>query len=106
MLTMTIFVAGQKKENRMRLIDANKLIELCHIMAEKCDDTGASVWNQFATCIEWSPSVDAVEVIKCKDCAHRREYKTILKGLQECSLTGKTVREDYYCSWAKGRNAD
>lgn len=46
----------------MRLIDAEKLTELCDIMADKCDGSGASIWNQFRTTIEWSPTVDAVLV--------------------------------------------
>ena len=45
----------------MRLIDADKLEELCNIMADKCDGIGESIWNQFRTTVEWSPTVDAVE---------------------------------------------
>ena len=59
-----------KKEQRMgscplievpephgRLIDADKLIELCNIMADKCDSIGESIWNQFATTVEWTPTI-------------------------------------------------
>lgn len=54
----------------MRLIDADKLTELCNIMADKCDGIGTSVWNQFRTTVEWSPSVDAVPVVRCRDCRY------------------------------------
>ena len=43
------------------LIDANKLIELCDIMADKCDDNGMSIWHQFKTTVEWSPIVIPAE---------------------------------------------
>ncbi len=39
------------------LIDADKLVELCDIMADKCDGVGASIWHQFKTTVEWSPIV-------------------------------------------------
>lgn len=53
-----------------RYIDADKLIELCEMMADKCDGIGESVWNQFATTVDWSPTVDAVPVVRCKDCKY------------------------------------
>ena len=39
------------------LIDAGKLVELCDIMANKCDGIGVSIWHQFKTTVEWSPIV-------------------------------------------------
>lgn len=45
----------------MRLIDADKLEELCDIMAEKCGENGESIWNQFRTVVECSPTVDVPE---------------------------------------------
>ena len=46
----------------MRYIDADKLEKLCDIMAEKCGGIGESIWNQFRTTVEWSPTADVVEV--------------------------------------------
>lgn len=43
------------------LIDADKLVELCDIMADKCDGIGASIWHQFKTIVEWSPIVIPAE---------------------------------------------
>ena len=43
------------------LIDADKLVELCDIMADKCvnkcDGIGATIWHQFKATVEWSPIV-------------------------------------------------
>ena len=44
-----------------RCIDADKLEELCDIMAEKCGGIGESIWNQFRTIVEGSLTVDVVE---------------------------------------------
>lgn len=52
----------------MRLIYADNLESLCDIMADKCDGIGESIWNQFRTITEWLPTVDAVPVVRCKDC--------------------------------------
>ena len=50
----------------MRLIDADKLEELCDIMAEKCGGIGESIWNQFRTTVECSPTIEAEPVIHAK----------------------------------------
>ena len=50
----------------MRLIDADKLEELCDIMAEKCGGSEESIWNQFRTTVELSPTADVVERKKGK----------------------------------------
>lgn len=48
-----------------RYVDADKLESLCDIMSDKCDDgIGESIWNQFRTVVECSPTVDVVEVVR------------------------------------------
>ena len=49
-----------------RYIDATKLEELCAIMADKCDGIGESIWNQFRTAVEWSPTADVRENVHGK----------------------------------------
>ena len=46
--------------NDMRLIDANAL-------REKCDSTHRFVWMRD---IDDAPTVDAVEVVRCRECKH------------------------------------
>lgn len=48
----------------MRLIDADALIEQAE---EDMFDYEA---EQFAARVSWCPTVDAVEVVRCKDCKH------------------------------------
>ena len=44
-----------------RLIDADKLTELCDIMADKCGEIGESIWGQFRATVEWSPIIIEAE---------------------------------------------
>ena len=44
-----------------RLIDADNLCELCDIMADKCDGIGKSIWHQFRTTVEWTPTIIPAE---------------------------------------------
>ena len=53
--------------------------------------------------IDNAPSVDAVEVVRCKDCKHRVEY--FLSGrfvckFHQCTICGSAnyVKDDGYCS--------
>lgn len=46
----------------MRLIDADKLIELCNMMADKFDGMEKSIWEQFATLVAWCPTTEAIPV--------------------------------------------
>lgn len=55
--------------DKKRLIDANKLH---HEMEVASQDSGfyRPIYEGFLRCIERSPTVDAVEVVLCKDCKH------------------------------------
>ena len=58
----------------MRLIDANKLME--HLT--RCIDAGKGLLRAVCVAIkcfvEQMPTVDAVEVVRCKNCKHRGDY--------------------------------
>ena len=44
-----------------RLIEGDKLCELCGIMADNSDDIFKSIWNQFKTTVEWCPTIISAE---------------------------------------------
>ncbi len=98
----------------MRLIDA----ELVYKILESCEIKKATIgnplteWEHGYTCgieraeseIECAPTVDAIPVIRCKDC------KYYLKSNEECELIktrlyfyqeDKKWFEDSFCSWAE-----
>lgn len=62
-----------KKE--MRLIDANALLENLGEEPMVWSDGEAEIqerndWQRFKACVEAQDTVDAVEVVRCKDCKH------------------------------------
>ena len=60
-------------ENKKRLIDANVLME--HL--ERCIEEGKGLFRAVCMAIkcfvEQMPTVDAVEVVRCKDCKHNKD---------------------------------
>ena len=49
------------------------------------------------------PSVDVVEVVRCKDCRHFRDRKLkLLDDIYECKLTGLVTKPDNYCNYGEG----
>lgn len=86
----------------MRPIDADNLESLCDIMSDKCDGIGESIWNQFRTVVEWSPTIDAVPVVRCKDCKWWKlsEYNTY--GIHVCKKFSGVRGESDFCSRGEG----
>lgn len=90
-----------RKERRMRLIDADLLIEILGVMQGLCDTKAAliqnsKIWQQAKDL----PTVDAVPVIRCKDCAYYRPYSD---GRYDCDnmLGMADAYEDGFCSRAE-----
>lgn len=88
-----------------RLIDADELVaELIYLY----EDRG---WHEreihFSLAdircnVDMMPTVDAVEVVRCKDCIHRMDDKT-------CEYKDYRVvaqDDDDYCSWGERREND
>lgn len=50
-----------------------------------------------------APSVDAVEVVRCRDC--RYLYEDTIDGIKElwCGVWTNATTDDAYCSWGKKR---
>ena len=83
-------------ENEKRLIDANALEELENLDYVYNPVRDGCAWYRAAdvwACIDREPTVDAVEVVRCKDCKH----KTVTSDgmVCECALPTKTMK-DYY----------
>ena len=61
--------------------------------------------------IENAPAIDAVPVVRCKDCKHAEKSKYAFDWdgktpLCECSYMTKPNRWHEYCSWAERKKAD
>ena len=79
----------EKQSIEKRMIDANALIE-------KCDSTHRFVWMRD---IDDAPTVDAVEVVRCKDCKYHEDEEI---GMVYCpNAIGGWVRENWFCADGK-----
>ena len=93
-----------------RLIDANALSKSIN------EGSGTELQKFFAdVCVATAPTIDAVEVVRCKECEHCDWYtKTYeLIGLSEtkywCSANkgpAVEVRAEHFCSYGERRTDD
>ena len=49
-----------------------------------------------ASAVDLIPSVDAVEVVRCKDCKHSNEYGAICRY-----SVGRAVEPEHFCSYGE-----
>lgn len=101
----------------MRLIDGDVLIEKFNEKADmaECliDERTAERFATFcalADAVEESPTVDAVPVVRCKDCKHCRELnrkdrieEAYADGVLWCTNQSDGVWPDDYCSYGERR---
>ena len=56
-------------------------------------------------CICDAPAVDAVKVVRCKDCVNMGKHPLLVKGYREdcgcCMAHGWIVSPETFCSWGK-----
>lgn len=65
------------KSRTMRLIDANNAISVLKIISDKCYDDNA--FEQAISVLESVPTVDAVAVVRCKDCKYKPSWREGVK---------------------------
>lgn len=54
-------------------------------------------------CVNQSPTIDAVEVVRCKDCIHEKSTKRVkhLTGLYWCEYNSQPCNADDFCSYGE-----
>ena len=83
----------------VRLIDANALIK------EACAE-GAYGYVD-AKQIANAPTIDVVEVVRCRECVGRSFWEEYHNGVPVCLLSGLYVRsEDDFCSYGIRKDGD
>ena len=94
----------------MRLIDADVLravkfhaLPYTHIHALGAEPQSYEMgWNDAVDAImDCAPTVDAVEVVRCKDCLFFRRYG--FRRQYTCARFDCHVPKDGYCCWAERR---
>ena len=77
-----------------RLIDANAIHGECN----SDNPEFIAGWNALAVEIDQAPAIDAVEVVRCRECKHRKDTFV-------CPMCGESVApegEDWgVCDWAE-----
>lgn len=89
-----------------RLIDADELKEYL----EEAYDAGCidkyynqrrrTIFDEVLDCVDEQPTVDAVQVIRCKDCKHF-DTDTGKKGYYFCPMLDTFRRPEGYCDLAE-----
>ncbi len=91
----------------MRLIDADKIVKRIDewLHQTKAIPLNTSYHFELLDCVEDCPTIDAVSVVRCKDCKH---YNTIgcSKGLGWCENMDWGVTDDFYCANGKQLNKE
>ena len=101
----------------MRLIDADRAIKYYKALAnirhnEICSPfSWAHAFNEFILYLEQTPAVDAVEVVRCRDCKHYYDYGVNRDYCCHRSKWGKQVfdvkfKADDFCSYGKRKDCD
>ena len=90
----------------MRLIDADALTKkLQHLwnIHDDVDFNNKDVWDELTI----APTIDAVEVVRCRDCKHwgrdgNESYGYAMFCKANCSLGGQGIKKpDDYCSYGE-----
>ena len=51
--------------------------------------------------LRYTPTVDAVEVVRCKDCEYWREGRGLFDFFPYCELTATKCDGEHFCSWGE-----
>ena len=96
--------------NEKRLIDANALLR--HKRKMSGADFGGEFWDEavLASDIKNAPTVDAVEVVRCRDCKHWVKFESSLIGEVKCCTGQGSVNiqkgPDDFCSYGERKDGD
>jgi hypothetical protein len=92
-------------EGTMRLIDADAFAER---HCEGCSKDVREICKDDPVCasLMWivdEPSVDAVPVVRCKDCQYYEEAKVNELGFLICRASGMEITDMDFCSYGERR---
>lgn len=98
----------------MRLIDADALLAKLHQYDDNCDfkcEFEYGLQQRLDTCIdavEDAPTVDAVEVVRCRDCKYWDTIpgSTFAPMHHQCKETRLMTTGTWYCALGKRKDGD
>lgn len=99
------------------LISRNAMINMCkEVIAQEWNHKAAPAswahaYESFVDSLETAPAVDAVEVVRCRDCKYLSIYEEICESCGNvdehcgvCKCTWNCTRFDGYCNRGERRN--
>lgn len=89
------------------LIDRSKLPTIRIEIPERLDDKTCRILEGVIRgvqhVIDSAPAVDAVEVVRCKDCVHYDYTLYDWVGPRYCECLGCYRQDDFYCAYGRKR---
>ena len=82
----------------MRLIDADRALEIVRDQGI-AHQNAYHLTNYAMLILREAPTVDAVEVTRCRECKYYEDTSVI--GFGHCCLYGLTMRYNDFCSYGK-----
>ena len=58
-------------------------------------------WLDYTKLVKEAPAVDAVEVVRCKDCVYWPKAKVNRKGFLICPASGMEIKATDFCSYGE-----
>lgn len=83
----------------MRLIDKDRLISILNAKADMALGEPKKYFANVAQMVELLPDVDAVEVVRCRDCKHWKTYGNFMN--RRTDGTCLCLCKYHYCSYAE-----
>lgn len=99
----------------MRLIDADDLLAKVHENAPGFMDSGSTITKAFIMAMintkSVAPTIDAVPIVRCKDCKHRSKEMYDYYGNPEdkvyvCQINDVAKKPNWFCADGETDNAD
>lgn len=91
----------------MRLIDADRLNKKKKYQFQtKGGCFPKAEWFLKLDDVFQAPTIDAVSVVRCKDCSYWKVAKVNAKGFLICPASGMEITEDDYCSYGERKEAN
>lgn len=92
----------------MRLIDADALAKKWQdVLDEKANEKGSVAYVTFELFIarlKDEPTIDAVPVVRCKDCTYR-DNACVRNGFLVCPASNMEITDMDFCSYGERRDA-
>lgn len=93
-----------------RLIDADKLLEIYKKwipqLSSKEDEGDRRGVETCIVVLEDMPTMDAVEVVRCKDCLYSRERYGHIECIHGVSYRNTWNKPDFYCSYGERKDGE